>query len=240
MNWTSGVGSDQGIKAGRYDTMAVFSDFHAAALSISAEIAVTWFKYIEAVNQIRLIDEQIATNEKMLSLIKARVTSGQVRGADILRQKLLIEAGRTQNIDWEIRAGILKNQLAVLTGVSPVGFKLSRHLKLPGLPLLPDTGVPADLVTRRPDVRSAFFRLKAADLRLATAIKDMYPKFSFRASVSTSDSSPNNILKNWASPLAGNLLAPLFYGGQLRAEMKRSKAVKEQYLQGYEKYINRI
>ncbi len=225
------------VKAGRFDTMAFFSDFQAAALSISAEIAITWFNYIEAVKQIKLIAEQIATNEKMLSLIKARVSSGQVRGADILRQKLLIEAGITQKIEWEARAGTLKNQLAVLSGVSPVGFTPPLQLKLPELPPLPDTGIPSELVNRRPDVRSAYFRLKAADLRLASAVRDMYPRFSFRASVSTSDSSPNNILKNWASSLAGNLLAPLFYGGRLRAEMKRSMAVKEQYLQGYVKMI---
>lgn len=226
-----------GVRAGHFDARAAHTDLQTAALSVSSEIAVRWFRYIEALKQIELIQEQIETNQKMLSLIKARVGSGQVRGADILRQNLLIESGRTQKIDWETRAGILKNQLSILTGVSPVGFTPPPPGPLPELPPLPDTGIPADLVKRRPDVRSAFFRLKASDLRLASAIRDMYPKLSFRTSVSTSNGKPGNILKEWASSLAGNLLAPIFYGGRLRAEMKRSRALKYQLLHIYGKTV---
>ena len=110
-----------GVEAERYRKRATRSDYQTAALSLSAEIARTWYRLVEMQKQLELIRDQIETNEKVLRLLEARFGRGQIRSADILRQRQLLESTREQKISVETGIRVLKNQLAVLTGKSPQG-----------------------------------------------------------------------------------------------------------------------
>jgi outer membrane protein TolC len=105
--------------------------------------------------------------------------------------------------------------------------------ELPGVPPLPETGIPVELIRRRPDVQTAFNLLQAADRELAAAISNRYPRVSFSLSYSTAVNDTDKLFKDWAYSLAGNLLAPIFYGGELKAEVNRTEAVKQQRLYEY-------
>jgi len=221
------------VEAERYRARASLSDYQTAGLSVSAEVARTWYQLMVAHKQRALIEQQIVTNEKVMSLIRARFGSGQVRSVDILRQRQLLESTREQKIQAERTIRLLEHQLAVLLGRVPQGALEYQKDSLPGMPALPETGVPAGLIRRRPDVRSAFQRLQAADSDLASAISNQYPRFSISASVSTAADQAGNLFEDWARSLAGNLLTPILYGGQLRAEVDRAEAVRQQRLYEY-------
>lgn len=222
-----------GIDAEEFRAEATFSDYQTAALSISAEIVTTWYQLMEALNQLELAERQIETNEKVLKLIKARWGSGQIRSVDILRQSQLLESTRALKINVESRIEVLEHQLAVLLGRPPQERIDYAYDKLPELSPLPKTGIPVELVNRRPDVKSAYYLLMAADRDLAAAISSQYPRLSFSASVTTNANSANNLFENWVYSFAGNLLAPIFYGGELSAEVDRSEAFKKQRLYEY-------
>jgi NodT family efflux transporter outer membrane factor (OMF) lipoprotein len=221
------------VDARRFQARATYNDYQTAAVSISAEITGTWYQLVEAKQQLELIEEQIKTNEKVLFLLKARLGSGQIRSVDILRQKQLIESTREQKISTESGIQVLEHQLAVLLGRSPQQGIEYRGERLPALPPLPAAGIPADLIRRRPDVQSAYIRLQAADRDLASAVSSRYPRLSLTASLTKNTDSTRNLFKDWVRSLAGNLLAPIFYGGRLNAEVKRTKAVKQQRLFEY-------
>ncbi|MBD3290904.1 efflux transporter outer membrane subunit [candidate division KSB1 bacterium] len=221
------------IDAEQFRASATLADYLAAALSLSAEIVRTWYRVIEARNQLWLVEQQIETNEKVLQSLKTRFGSGQIRGVDILRQQELLEATREQKIVAESRIAVVQHQLAVLLGRSPWEEIDSARVRLPQLPLLPETGVPMELVRRRPDVQSAFRELKAADSDLAAAISNQYPRLTLSASVSTYSENASNLFEEWARSFTGSLLAPLFYGGRLSAEVDRTEAVKNQLLYEY-------
>jgi len=221
------------VEAERYRAKASLNDYQTAALSLSAEIVRTWYQLIEAQNQVSVVNEQIKTNEEMLKLIEARFGSGQIRSADILRQRRLLESTREQRITAQTRVGELEHKLAVLLGNPPQEEVNQLQDSLPELPPVPETGVPAELIRRRPDVQSVYNRLQAADREVAAAISSQYPRFSISASASTSANSVDDLFKDWARSLSGNLLAPLFYGGRLRAEVDRSEAIKKQRLYEY-------
>ncbi len=221
------------VEAERFRAKASYADYKAAAISVSAEIARTWYQLIEAQNQLDLIKEQVTTNEKVLGLLETRFGSGQIRSADILRQRRLLESTREQQIAAETSVRLLENQLAVLLG-NPPQEKFDRIKdSLPELPPLPETGLPAELVRRRPDVQSAFNLLQSADREVAAAISNQYPRFSISASTSTSADNVENLFRDWAYSLAGNIMAPIFYGGRLRAEVDRAEAFKNQRLYTY-------
>lgn len=221
------------VQAERYRTEASRLDYRAAAVSLSAEITLTWYRLLAAGRQLALTQEQVETNENILKLIIARFGSGQIRGVDILRQKQLTEATREQQIVTELQIRVLENQLAVLLGTSPSEEIAYDPDSLPALPPLPQTGIPTELVQRRPDVQAAYYTLLSADQEVASAISARYPRLSFNVSSSARSNEVDDIFKNWAYSIGANLLAPLFYGGRLNAEVDRTKAVEQQFLYEY-------
>lgn len=222
-----------GIQAEKYTAEAFFRDYQAAAMTISAEIANTWYQLITARRQLDLLNEQIQTNEDIVKLIRARFAGGQTRAVDILRQEQLLESTRGQKILYETDLEILENRLAVLLGRPPQNIDYLEEGVLPQLPPVPATGLPLELIRRRPDVQRDYNLLLAADRDMAFAVRSKLPVISLEATGQFRAGSFDNLFENWAYTLAGNLLTPLFYGGRLSAEVKRAEAVKNQRLYEY-------
>lgn len=222
-----------GVEAQRFRAQATLADYQAAAISLSAQIVRTWYQLIEATNQLELVEEQIETNENILNLLENRFAYGQGSSADILRQRQLIRSTEEQKVLAESRVQVLEHQLAVLLGRAPQSGISYTADTLPSLPPLPQTGIPGELVQRRPDVRSAYNLLLASDRDVATALSNQYPRLSLSLSASTQGTALNDLFTGWARSIAGNIFAPIFQGGELRAEVDRTRSVKEQRLFEY-------
>ncbi|MEQ9221351.1 MAG: efflux transporter outer membrane subunit [Cyclobacteriaceae bacterium] len=218
--------------AEHYQMKATYFDYKTAAISLSAEIALTWFRIKATKYQLQLVDQQITTNEQVLALIRARFASGQVRGVDILRQRQLIEATRSQEISLELQLEILENQLSVLAG-QPPGMTFETDASLPDLPGLPKTGIPLQLVNRRPDVQSAYYELQSADRSLAASISNRYPRLSFSLTGAIRSNTYTDLFQSQAVSIGGSLLAPIFTGGRLKAQVDQADAVRQQRLNDY-------
>lgn len=221
------------VDAQRFRAQASLTDYQAAAISLSAEITRTWYQLLEARNQVTLVEEQIETNRQILDLLRNRFGGGQVRSVDILRQEQLLAATREQLTVAESRAEVLEHQLAVLLGRPAQAEPDYPPAALPAPPPLPETGLPVELVRRRPDLQSAFHRLQAADRELAAAISSQYPRLSFSGNASLRSNNFQNLLRDWAYSFGGNLFAPIFFAGELRAEVDRTESVKNQRLYEY-------
>jgi outer membrane protein TolC len=128
---------------------------------------------------------------------------------------------------------VLENQLAILTGNSPGLMTLPKHSEFPLLPPLPDTGLSAEVMQRRPDVRRAYLRVQAADQRIASAIADRYPKLSLSASLGANSPSLEALFTNWLGTIAGNLLVPIIDGGRRVAEVERNQALAAEAMNTY-------
>jgi NodT family efflux transporter outer membrane factor (OMF) lipoprotein len=221
------------IDAEKFRAEAAFTDYRAGTISLAAVITTTWFRLLEARNQLEIISAQEEYNQKVLNVLKNRFGSGQVRSVDILRQNQLLESTREQKTYAEAEVMVLENQLSILVGKTPMEGINYQMDTLPALPPLPETGIPLELVERRPDVQSSFYLLKAADRDLAAAISNKYPRLTLSATAVTNASQATDLFENWAFTVAGNLLAPLIYGGRLRAEVDRNEAIKNQRLYEY-------
>jgi NodT family efflux transporter outer membrane factor (OMF) lipoprotein len=199
--------------------------YHAAALSLSAQVTIAWLQYVEALRQKDLLTQQIETNQKILKILEARFSSGLIGSADVLRQRQLIESTREQLYAVESTIGLQWHQLQLLKGKTPQESPVVTEAELPGLPPLPQTGLPSDLVRRRPDLRQAFYELKALDDDLAAAVANQYPRLDLSASISTSAESTKSLFDTWVASVTGQIVAPLFDGGQRRAEVDRRESL---------------
>lgn len=223
-------------EAAAFDTRAADAALQAAAISVAGDLASSWYQYQELRERIALLESQIETNENVLDLTTFAFKQGQAEAADVLRQRQTVESVRGQLEQTRASAQVVRHALAVLVGVAPGEFSPPDGRDLVDLPALPDTGVPADLLMRRPDVREQFYTVAAADRRVAVAVAERYPQLSLSASLSTSTDSAS-LFSNWVTQLAASLTQPVFDGGARAAEVDRSEAVLEETLAGYQQSL---
>jgi NodT family efflux transporter outer membrane factor (OMF) lipoprotein len=219
--------------AASLDAQSSQEDVNAAAISLTAKIASTWFKLLEQRQQFDLLARQIAVNEKNVSLIQVRYESSQAAAADVLQQKQLLESAKGNQLTVIATLKVLENQLAVLIGKSPNTVKFAPTTKFVSIPKLPTTDTPATVLQNRPDIKSAYLKIQAADQRVASAIADRFPKLSLSANFGTNSPSLQSFFNNWLATLAGNLVLPILDGGRRIAEVERNEAVSQQALNQY-------
>ena len=172
----------------------------------------------------------------MLELVNLRFRGGLGSAVEVLQQKQQLVSTRSQLNQINANEAILLHQLAVLAGRPPATGQSSAEAALPQLPPVPGTGIPADLLNRRPDVRAARQRVAAADYRVAVAVADRFPALRLGASVNFERLAPFDIVEMFKTPLYtlfASITAPLFDGFRRSAEVARQKAVVEELLWAY-------
>ena len=193
----------------------------------------SWFALAEAHSQYQLVEQQIETNRQGLELMETRFGFGQNRSADVLRQRQLVESTREQLVVIKSRTEILEHQFAVLLGQTAQNASYSVSANLPDIPPLPSTGLPIELIQRRPDVQRDYEALLAADRDVASAVTNQFPRLNLSASLEHAAENPESLFRDWILGLAGQLTAPLFDGGQRRAEVDRTVAITRRRLADY-------
>ena len=219
--------------AAEFDAKASQEDLRTAALTLSAEVAGTWYQLVEQYGQLDILSDQIVTNNQVLELVTLQFRTGQVGIADMLQQQQLVESNQGEKAQVVAQVKVLEHQLAILLGHSPLQPVAPKVSKLLRLPAMPQTGLPAELIQRRPDIRSAYYTVLAADSDLAAAIADRFPRLSLTTGVDTSGEHTRDLFDNWLATLAANLVAPIVDGGQRKAEVDRTRAAASEALQIY-------
>ncbi len=224
-------------QAAQLDARAVAAALDTAAISLSAEVAGSWYQLVEQRGQLALLAQQAAYNERVEELVTLRFRMGQAQAADVLRQRQLVEQTLGDSEDVRAQIMVLEHQLAVLLGKAPGSMIFSARETLDALPVLPNTGLPLELIERRPDIREAFYRVYAADARLAAAIADRYPRIDLTAGINSMATTPGDLFSTWLASLAARFAVPLFDAGRRVAEVDRNRAAVSEQLNAYENTV---
>jgi len=219
------------------DAQSAREDVSTAAVTLSANIAKTWYQLAEAKMQESLISKQLDTNQKVLEIITMQFRQGQTGAADVFRQRQLVESSRGQLILIRENNILFQHQLSILLGKNPGPWWDQQPIDLIELPTLPRTSIPSETLQRRPDIASAYKTIQAADQRVAAAIADQYPRISIFAGAETFETSSRNLFDDWLANLAAETAGPLFDAGLRKAEVERRRAVLSQLINDYAQAI---
>jgi outer membrane protein TolC len=126
------------------------------------------------------------------------------------------------------------NALSVLAGKFPDKSILSGEVDLPRGPVI-EEGIPSQLLAMRPDIRAALSKLRAADERIAVAVADRFPSFTFSATYGGSSDRVKTVLDdpNIFWNILMQAVQPLIDSGLRKAEVDRTKAVYMERLAAY-------
>jgi NodT family efflux transporter outer membrane factor (OMF) lipoprotein len=226
-----------GARAALAEAQATEADLHGARLSLSGQTAKLWFAVAEARQQLELTRESVESFTTSTELVRSRYESG-VRPSIDLRLALsnqhsaeALVAAAENGLDAALR------QLETMLGRYPSASLLERFNidRLPNLPPPVPVGLPSELVSRRPDLVAAERRLTAADQRLLVAKRSRYPRFSLTARGGSVSDQLGDLVDGdftvWA--LIGNLTAPVFQAGRLKAGVEQAQAAGNEALALY-------
>ncbi|MGD9733975.1 MAG: efflux transporter outer membrane subunit [Desulfamplus sp.] len=218
-------------------TAAAAFDVETAAISVAAEIAGNWVELITVRETISLIKQQVETNTMLLELLELRFVNSMSTALDVLQQKEVVAKSRARIPPLEIREANLLNSISLLCGkASRKEISISTPT-LKEISTIPQVGIPAELLSNRPDIKSAGFRLTASKWALFQARADRLPSLTLNGSFLLQHTSLQDILRNWIFTLASNLNATLFDGGKNRAAIDLASGVMDERLAAYQRAV---
>jgi NodT family efflux transporter outer membrane factor (OMF) lipoprotein len=220
-------------QAAELDWQATRDDVETIAISLSANLCDLWFTAIEKRARLDLINRQLEVSQTFLDLTESRFGQGMTSAVDVYQQRSQLASIRSLIPTVESQLTLSQHQLAVLMGRAPKYELPEQPNILPQLSQLPETGVPADLLKRRPDIRSAQKRLVAADHRIAAAVADKYPILSLTGRTGLGGDQLDQLFSNWIWTIAANTAVPILDGDRRSAEVDRTRAVVKEKLLAY-------
>lgn len=220
----------------RASEQASAGDLASLDLSLHAELATDYFTLRGLDIEQRLLDRTVADYEHALQLTENLYHGGAAAIADVQQAQAQLETARTQAEDTRLRRAQTEHAIAVLVGQEASAFSLvargdETFPKLPGL----DTGLPSQLLERRPDVAAAERRVAAANANIGVARAAFFPVFSLTGSAGWQGTTSSNWLtapaQFWSIGPAAML--NLFNGGFYAAQTAAAHAAYDEQLANY-------
>lgn len=226
------VRAERAAAVAQYDSTE--SDYLFARQSLAASVAKSWFLAIEARLQLAIAEEMVTAGEQLVKLARERQRVGASDDYDVAVAQASLGTFLDTRAQLELGFTQARRALEVLLGRYPAAA-IATAAQLPALPPPVPTGLPSELLERRPDVIAAERKVAAAFHRISEAQAARLPKISLTASVSTI-SSELFVLQDRDNPVwsaGANLLAPIFQGGALVAQVDIRTAEQKQALAEY-------
>ena len=230
------------FRAARQDAIASAQDLKTIQLSTAAETISAYFDYVDAARQITLTEQTLDALRDRSQRTDDRFERGLADSLELyqIRQDLR----STESSLPQLRSSLVatKARLALLLGGYP--GELDQWLDQPLRPRLVfepvPTGLPADLLSQRPDIAAAYERLEAARLRIGARRAERFPTISLNASIGTQGSdfgSAFDFANNWTSSLASSIVAPILDAGRISANIASARATYDQQAAAYARSV---
>jgi outer membrane protein, multidrug efflux system len=229
------------VTAYQADLEAAQEDLRTTLVSLTAEVAVDYINLRSYQAQLAVTTASLASQEDTYKLTVMRYESGLATELDVAQGKLSVESARASIPALETGIRQSANNIAVLLGERPgaIDAEVAGTKPIPTAPAEVAVGVPADLVRRRPDIRSAERQVAAQAARVNVAKADLYPSFSLSGTLSLSSLTILNLFTPGAvaTNAAGSVTNTIFNRGKIREQIKVQDAQLDQYLAAYESTV---
>lgn len=213
--------------AARSQYQATRFEYEALKLSLASQVAKAWFNATEAKLQYELSIANAESYETNLNTLERRYSRGLVDAFDLRLTRAQAAASRASAISRRNQMDTSIRILEILLGHYPAAA-IETAENLPELSDPPGAGIPAMLLSRRPDILAQENRLAAAIAQESAARKNWLPSILLTGSGGTLSSEFSNLLDSdftvWS--LAGDVAASIFQGGRLKAERQQLSALQ--------------
>ncbi|RON72138.1 RND transporter [Pseudomonas fluorescens] len=215
-----------GVQASEFDRATV-------ELTLLSGVANSYTQALALREQARIAELNLKNAQNVLHLVQTRFDAGSATALELAQQKSLVaeQQRRLPLVQQQAREALIS--LAALLGqpvqALPLPTQSFAQLHWPDIA----SGVPSDLLSRRPDIASAEAKLAAAQADVTVARAAMLPKITLTASLGSGADLAADLLRTTFYNLSSGLTAPIFNNGRLSAERDKAKARQDELLETY-------
>ncbi|WP_130929779.1 MULTISPECIES: efflux transporter outer membrane subunit [unclassified Pseudomonas] len=215
-----------GVQASEFDRATV-------ELTLLSGVANSYTQALALREQARIAELNLKNAQNVLQLVQTRFDAGSATALELAQQKSLVaeQQRRLPLVQQQAREALIS--LAALLGqpvqTLPLPTQSFGQLHWPDIA----SGVPSDLLSRRPDIASAEAKLAAAQADVTVARAAMLPKITLTASLGSGADLAADLLRTTFYNLSSGLTAPIFNNGRLSAERDKAKARQDELLETY-------
>lgn len=221
--------------AARDEAEAATLEVQAAGFSLAAQTTTQWFGLVAAEKRRQLAQRVVDSYDETVKRSEQRFERGLITAVELRQAMAEAEGARSELLARELEVGRTRRAFEVLLGRYPSN-EIQAAEALPPLPPSLPSGVPGQLIERRPDVAAAALRLRANDERLLASKKNLLPRFSISLTGGTQSKYRDLLFTDdstiWS--IGGNALLPLFDGGATRAGIDAQRALLQDALAQYQ------
>jgi NodT family efflux transporter outer membrane factor (OMF) lipoprotein len=196
----------RGVEAETANVLASTADYYAAIVSLTAEVARTYVLLRTNEVLIRQAQDNVTIQEQALAIAESRFKNGATSELDPAQAATLLESTRATIPQRQVALQQARNALGTLLGqptTAGLDTMIAGPKTIPQAPARVAVDVPAEILRRRPDIRSAEFSAAAQCARIGVRKADLYPSFSLVGTIGLDAST------------RGTASANLFTGGAL-------------------------
>lgn len=208
----------------RWEALATEQDLQATAQSLIGTTAKLYWQ-LAYYNESRTTAEQsIATSQKLYDLVKVQYQAGAVSGLDLTQAEQSVQSQKASLSQIQQSLVETRTAIAVLLHMPVQQLNIDEPKRLPRL-ALPSiaAGLPADILSRRPDLKAAELRLRESLATKDATTASYYPSISLTGNLGSSSTSLTQLLKNPALTLGASLSLPFLQYN----DMKRDLAISQ-------------
>jgi NodT family efflux transporter outer membrane factor (OMF) lipoprotein len=175
----------RGIDASAAALLGSVGDYYFALVSLTAEVARTYTMLRTFEELLGEAEQNVALQEDAVRIATSRFRNGASPELDVVQSTTLLESTRATVPQLRASADQAQNAMATLLGRQPGTIEplLAGPKTIPGAPSKVAVSIPAEMLRRRPDVRSAELYAEAQCARIGVAKTDLYPSFSILGSI---------------------------------------------------------
>lgn len=220
--------------------VASLEDYRAMRMTLISEVAAAYFNLLSLENELKIVRQTVRTRKESLKQAKLRFEGGLT--AETVYQQAMVEYASAASLipALEMRQTALRNSLTILLGEFPVDSIAHNSTvystNLDSIRNLP-TGIPSDLLKRRPDLRAAEARLKASLADVGVAYADRFPSFRIGFTPGFENDRMVDFFQSPFTYTFASLTGSVFDFGRKKRKYEAMKAVYEQSRMDYEKAV---
>ncbi len=231
----------RGIEASVGDLQASVEDWRYAMVTLRAEVASSYISIRTLQARLGVADRNIRAQRRFVSLVEQQIAAGTETESKLAQARAQLAESQALVPQFGASLATEMSNLALLLGTTPgsLGNLIPGSGRIPEVPAELAVGIPADLLRRRPDIRSAERALAAATARIGQATANLYPKLTLTGQFGFGATSFSDLFQ-WASRsyAAGPGFSwDIFNGGRLKSVVNQQEALTRQALLQYEKTV---
>ena len=228
----------RGVEASQAGAQASAADLAAVTLSCQAELALDYFQLRILDSQKQLLDDTTSVYRKSFEMMNNRFDAGKVAKMDLLQAETQLKSTEAQLIDLSVQRAQLEHAIAMLIGKPPSLFSLPIKPMVYTVPHIP-TGLPSEILERRPDIASSERSMAEANARIGIARAAYFPTIRLSATAGLEASALGSLFA-WPSrfwSVGPAVSEALFDGGLRKAQSDQAKAAYDETVSSYRQTV---